>query len=122
MGTARIGDFGLMIMTELTTILLSNTAIASCGTTRWMSPELLDPVHFRSDGLPSRQSDCYALGMAIYEVSGLLSFLRSPPIYPSLGTERTFPIPPLAISRRCGCDTQGRASGGASECLDSWFH
>jgi serine/threonine protein kinase len=63
-----------MVMTDLSTILLSNTADPSCGTIRWMSPELLDPTHFGSDGLPSRQSDCYALGMAIYEVNLFLSF------------------------------------------------
>jgi hypothetical protein len=43
------------------------------GTHRWMSPELLDPDQFgipESEGdRPTRQSDCYALGMVIYEVS-----------------------------------------------------
>ena len=68
-----------MIMTELSTTLLSNTTASSCGTTRWMSPELLDPIRFSTDGLPSRESDCYALGMAIYEVSGSL-VLESPPL------------------------------------------
>jgi len=57
-------------MTDLSTVLLSNTTSPSCGTTRWMSPELLDTERFGSDGLPSRESDCYALGMTIYEVSG----------------------------------------------------
>jgi serine/threonine protein kinase len=42
------------------------------GTHRWMSPELLDPELFgipQSEGdRPTRQSDCYALGMVIYEV------------------------------------------------------
>ena len=42
------------------------------GTYRWMSPELLDPELFgipQSEGdRPTRQSDCYALGMVIYEV------------------------------------------------------
>jgi hypothetical protein len=34
-----------------------------------MSPELLDPDQFGSkDGRPTRESDCYALGMVIYEV------------------------------------------------------
>ena len=74
-----------MILTDLSAILLSNTAVPSCGTTRWMSPELLDPNYFNSDGLPSRESDCYALGMVIYEVSGLLPSW-SPLTYPSLGT------------------------------------
>ena len=38
------------------------------GTFRWMSPELLDPDGFGSNGCPTRESDCYALGMVIYEV------------------------------------------------------
>ena len=90
-------------MTDISTVLLSNTAIPSCGTTRWMSPELLDPVGFDSDGLPSCKSDCYALGMTIYEVvvfslpgvlwliflqvlSGLPPFhhLRSPVVSPAI--------------------------------------
>ena len=58
-----------MVLTDLTTALLSNTTDSSCGTIRWMSPELLDMISFDSDGLPSRESDCYALGMTIYEVS-----------------------------------------------------
>ena len=34
-----------------------------------MSPELLDPEQFGSkDGRPTKESDCYALGMVIYEV------------------------------------------------------
>jgi serine/threonine protein kinase len=49
--------------------LMSFTAGGSC---RWMSPELLDPELFgipQSEGdRPTRQSDCYALGMVIYEV------------------------------------------------------
>jgi serine/threonine protein kinase len=39
------------------------------GTYRWMSPELLDPELFGVQGdRPTKQSDCYALGMVIYEV------------------------------------------------------
>ena len=43
-----------------------------------MSPELLDPRRFGSDGRPTRASDCYALGMVIYEVSRLHPKGRSP--------------------------------------------
>ena len=57
-------------MADLSTILLSETAVSSVGTFRWMSPELLDPSNFGSNGRPTRESDCYALGMVIYEVSG----------------------------------------------------
>ena len=39
------------------------------GTTRWMSPELLDPDRFGGEnGQPTKESDCYALGMVILEV------------------------------------------------------
>ena len=74
-----------MIMTDLSMGLFSNTVVSPCGTIRWMSPELLDTVHFGSDGLPSRESDCYALGMTIYEVSRFPSFC-SHPIQPFPGT------------------------------------
>ena len=36
-----------------------------------MSPELLDPPRFNSCGRPTRESDCYALGMVVHEVSEL---------------------------------------------------
>ena len=39
------------------------------GTPRWMNPELLDPERFgASDDRPTKKSDCYALGMVVYEV------------------------------------------------------
>ena len=45
------------------------------GTTRWMSPELLD-VSIRSHHR-TKYSDCYALGMVIYEVlSGRIPFYQ----------------------------------------------
>ena len=46
------------------------------GTTRWMSPELFDANQSDPEGTrPTRQSDCYALGMVIYEVlSGQVPF------------------------------------------------
>ena len=72
-------------MTDLSTFLLSNTADRLRGTIHWMSPELLDPTHFGSDGLPSRASDCYALGMVIYEVNRFLLFWNFL-AYASLGT------------------------------------
>jgi len=73
-GTARVAGFGLMIMADLGTILLSETAVSSGGTFCWMSPELLDPECFGSSGRPTRESDCYALGMMIYEVSWIHSW------------------------------------------------
>ena len=39
------------------------------GTIRWMSPELIDPGSFDlKESRPTKESDCYALGMVIYEV------------------------------------------------------
>jgi len=39
------------------------------GTTRWMSPELLNPDLFGfKDSRPTKESDCYALGMVVLEV------------------------------------------------------
>ena len=58
-----------MTMTDLSKVVLSETAAPPGGTFGWMSPELLDPLLFGSNGRPTRESDCYALGMVIYEVS-----------------------------------------------------
>ena len=82
---ACIADFGLTTITGVVTratagdskvSLISNDTLMSFtagGTCRWMSPELLDPERFgmpeSEDNRPSRQSDCYALGMVIYEAS-----------------------------------------------------
>jgi len=39
------------------------------GAIRWMSPELIFPGEFGiSDSRPTKRSDCYALGMVVYEV------------------------------------------------------
>ncbi|KAF9641991.1 kinase-like protein, partial [Thelephora ganbajun] len=81
---ACIADFSLTTITGVgaqtdsassQASLFSNDTLApftSGGTYRWMSPELLNPEDFGTPdseaGRPSRQSDCYALGMVIYEV------------------------------------------------------
>lgn len=68
-------------MADLGTALLSETVINPGGTFCWMSPELLHSPP-GSDGRPTCESDCYALGMVIYEVS----WSRPPPVtlaYPS---------------------------------------
>jgi len=57
----------MAISIDLGTVPLSATTISSAGTVRWMSPELL----FDQSDPPTRESDCYALGMVIYEVSWL---------------------------------------------------
>jgi hypothetical protein len=49
------------------------------GTTQWMSPELLDPGRIGlKKSRPTKESDCYALGMVVYEVlSGQIPFAPS---------------------------------------------
>ena len=65
-GVALLADFGLMsILIEHGTVSFSATVTSAAGTVRWMSPELL----FGTNSAPSRQSDRYALGMVVYEVS-----------------------------------------------------
>ena len=60
-------DFGLSTIIAEKEALTSSTSAR--GTTRWMGPELLAPEAFGSTGgRPTRESDCYALGMVIYEV------------------------------------------------------
>jgi len=75
---ARLADFGLLTIVSDPTIFTTSSSIAACGTTRWMSPELIHPSQFgRSDYRPTIESDCYALGMVIYEVlSGSAPFAR----------------------------------------------
>ena len=47
------------------------------GTVQWTSPELLNPEMFGLDNnRPTTQSDCYALGMVVYEVRRHLIVVR----------------------------------------------
>ena len=68
-GHVRLADFGLLtIVSDHTNSITSSSAFAG-GTIRWMSPEILHPEQFGFDhGRPTKESDCYALGMVIYEV------------------------------------------------------
>ena len=48
---------------------VTSSSHTDAGTTRWMSPELLDPDHLGfKNSRPTKESDCYALGMVVYEV------------------------------------------------------
>ena len=60
------------------TNLSSSSSYTQAGTTRWMSPELIDPQRFGFEkSRRTTYSDCYALGMVIYEtVSGRFPFHR----------------------------------------------
>jgi len=66
----RIADFGLMsIMKDTDTVLDTHSSVGGIGTPRWSAPELLDPPVFGFNSCrPSKKSDCYSLGMTIYEV------------------------------------------------------
>ena len=51
-----------------------------------MSPELLHPERFGGDGRPTRSSDCYALGMTVYEVlTGKIPFSQYKNDYAAVG-------------------------------------
>ena len=69
---ARLADFGLL--TILSDSATSNSYTQG-GTTRWMSPELFRPE--TNSPRRTKYSDCYALGMVIYEVlSGRIPFYQ----------------------------------------------
>ena len=59
-GHARLSGFSSL------TILPDIPRSTTSATPRWMAPELLDPEPFCSHN--TRESDCYSLGMVIYEV------------------------------------------------------
>ena len=76
---ARLADFGfLTIVLDPTNSTTSGSFVVG-GTTRWMSPELLDQDLTGPEGTRmTKRSDCYALGMVIYEVlSGQAPFMPS---------------------------------------------
>ena len=68
-GRAYLADFSLLAIAVASD---HSTLITSCvegGTIQWMSPELIDPESFDLKKIrPTKESDCYALGMVIYEV------------------------------------------------------
>lgn len=71
-GKACLADFGLMsiALDPETTDITSSTGGAAKGTYRWMSPELFYPKEFNLPKFQlTKESDCYAFGMVIYEVS-----------------------------------------------------
>lgn len=64
-GHARLTDFGLLEMISEE----SSCGSGGAASIRWMSPELLVPGQFGlEESHPTKESDCYALGMVIYEV------------------------------------------------------
>src|ERR1700753_223942 len=75
-GHARLADFGLVTIISDPTNFTPSTSCAQGGTARWMSPELIAPEKFGFEtSRPTKSSDCYALGMVIYEtISGNVPF------------------------------------------------
>jgi len=66
-GHACLADFGLLRVLSDEPTITSTAGVATRA--QWMSPELLLPNNFGpTDGRPTKESDCYALGMTIYEV------------------------------------------------------
>ena len=73
---ARLADFGLLTVLSDPANILPPSSYTQGGTARWMGPELIAPKEF---GLkttrPTKSSDCYSLGMVIYEaISGSIPF------------------------------------------------
>ena len=75
-GCARLADFGLLTIISDPRYLLSSSSHTQGGTVRWMSPERIAPERFGfRNSRPTISSDCYALGMVIYEtISGNVPF------------------------------------------------
>ena len=75
---ARLADFGLLTIISDPRYLLSSSSHSHGGTLRWMSPERIAPERFGLEkSRPTISSDCYALGMVIYEtISGNLPFYK----------------------------------------------
>ena len=56
-------------MSDLGTVFFSKSIDSLGRTLIWTSPELLDSSHPDSTIRPTHESDCYAVGMVIYEVT-----------------------------------------------------
>ena len=71
-GCARLADFGLLTIISDPANFISSSSYAQGGTVRWMSPERIVLQEFGlEDSHPTESSDCYSLGMVIYEtISG----------------------------------------------------
>ena len=90
-GHACLADFGLATIASDQSIFISSCVQG--GTIQWMSPERIDPEGFGlTEGRPTKESDCYSLGMVIYEVlSGrapFAPFRLTPVIWKVLNGER----------------------------------
>jgi serine/threonine protein kinase len=76
-GHARLADFGLLTIIADPAKSVPPSSYLKGGTVRYMGPEMIDPQKFGSkeNGGRTISSDCYALGMVIYEtISGNMPF------------------------------------------------
>jgi serine/threonine protein kinase len=106
-GHACLADFNLVTIAPDATGVRSSNTFAAGGSFRWMSPELLSPERFNLiDNRPTKSSNCYALGMVIYEVlSGRAPFFHchgSAVISRMLDGER--PVRPRGVGGRLFTD------------------
>lgn len=79
-GKPLLADFGLATITSDPRNLLPSSSSVNGGTVRWMSPELIHPQKFGFKKCRlTVASDCYALGMVMYEIiSGHMPFRKIP--------------------------------------------
>ena len=130
---ARVADFGLSTITGLKTHSAPRNpdtaalppfspptdSLASFNnglTTRWASPDILDPTRFgvpEAEGdRPTRQSDCYAMGMVIYEVGSSADDPLTWVINLHPGVVWTLPVPQPRAGRY---NHEGNSRWGATE-------
>ena len=69
-----MADFGNVMFVDESTSMTTTAVGKKQGTIRWMAPELLFPERFEftdelMNQLPSKDTDIYAIGMTIFEVS-----------------------------------------------------
>ena len=70
-GNARLADFGQVTILSDPGNGFFSSSNSPGGTIRWMSPEMITPEDFGSEkSRATKSSDCYALGMVVYEVIG----------------------------------------------------
>ena len=103
-GHGCLAGFGLV--TTSSDRSTDTSSLTTGGTIRWMSPELLDPGRFGlTEGHSTKESDCYALGMTIYEV---------------LGGETPFAPPAFFKILNGQCPERPQGKGGALFTDDLW--
>jgi len=75
-GHARLADLGLLTIVSDPRYGSSSSSHTQGDTVRWMSPECISPERFGfKNSRPTISSDCYALGMVVYEtISGNIPF------------------------------------------------